>query len=156
MPGLSGSEATRQITQVSPAVQVVILTVSDDEADVLEAIAAGACGYLLKTAPVDDLVNGIRQSAAGNAILSRDVAGPLMARVRADAGAIVEAPQTSFTPRELEVLSLIVEGANNEEIGERLFISHNTVKQYLRNIFEKLGVHNRAQAAVQAVRRGLL
>jgi DNA-binding NarL/FixJ family response regulator len=167
MPGISGLEALRQIERSSPDVQAVVLTVSAEDADVLEALRAGACGYLLKDTRTDRLADGIKQAAEGHMVLSSEVAQALMARVRADAdanavraeaeageAAVDERP--ALTPREEEVLRLIAEGADNAAIGLELSISPHTVKQYVTNIFEKLGVRSRVQAAVYAVRAGLV
>lgn len=178
MPGTSGLQALRRIARSNPDIQTVVLTVSTDDDDVVEALAAGACGYLLKDTHVDRLADGIRQAAAGHMVLSGDVAGALVARVRAEADA--QAPRAdagagfsgagdsgkaatvetveqrpALTQREQEVLRLIVEGADNVAIGRALSISPHTVKQYVTNIFEKLGVRSRVQAAVHAVRAGL-
>jgi DNA-binding NarL/FixJ family response regulator len=167
MPGVSGLEALRQITHRSPDVQTVVLTVSTESADVLAALAAGACGYLLKDTPVDQLAPGIRQAAEGHMLLSNEVADGLAAYVRSSTetdlagGAAAEKPigeaqHPALTPREEAVLRLIAQGADNVAIGLELSISPHTVKQHVTNIFEKLGVHSRVQAAVYAVRAGLV
>jgi DNA-binding NarL/FixJ family response regulator len=158
MPELSGVEALRQIATASPNVQVVVLTVSADEADVLQALAAGACCYLLKDTRPDQLVSAIRLAVSGHAVLSREVVRALVANVRTDKHAAEQAKGDGFalTARELEVIRLIADGADNAAIGRELSISRHTVKQYVTNIFEKLGVNGRVQAAVYAVRRGLV
>ncbi len=159
MPGVTGLEALRQIEQGSPGVQAVVLTVSAADTDVLAALAAGACGYLLKDTRTDRLAEGIRQAAEGHMVLSSDVAQALTAYVRAGAETAVaeaavaqEAAQRreadgelpALTPREEEVLRLIAAGVDNVAIGLELSISPHTVKQYVTNIFEKLGVRSRA------------
>lgn len=158
MPNGSGIEALRQIVTACPSAQLVVLTVSADEADVLEALAAGACSYLLKDARADELVGGIRLAAGGHAVLSREVVRALVARVRTDnhAAELASGDEFGLTARELEVIRLIADGADNAAIGRELSISKHTVKQYVTNIFEKLGVNSRVQAAVYAVRRGLV
>jgi DNA-binding NarL/FixJ family response regulator len=172
MPGTSGLQALRRIARTNPDIQTVVLTVSAADADVLEALAAGACGYLLKDTRADRLADGIRQAAEGHMVLSSEVARALMARVRADADAKAVRAEAkaeagadaggekderpALTPREAEVLRLIVAGADNVAIGLELSISPHTVKQYVTNIFEKLGVRSRVQAAVYAVRAGLV
>jgi DNA-binding NarL/FixJ family response regulator len=184
MPGTSGMQALRRIARSNPDIQTVVLTVSAEDDDVVEALAAGACGYLLKDTHVDRLADGIRQAAAGHMVISGDVAKALVARVRAEAEADARAASTdvsagadgtsaagvaaavateqaveerpALTPREREVLRLIVDGADNMAIGRALSISPHTVKQYVTNIFEKLGVHSRVQAAVYAVRAELV
>lgn len=167
MPGTSGLDALRSIARTCPDAQTVVLTVSDADADVLAALAAGACGYLLKDTRADRLAGSIRQAAEGHMVLSAEIARALMAHVRAGAvaaraGAKAEAEvretedRLALTPREVEVLRLIAEGADNSAIGLELSISPHTVKQYVANIFEKLGVRSRVQAAVYAVRAGLV
>ncbi len=158
MPNISGIEALRQIVMARPAAQLVVLTVSADEADAIEALAAGACGYLSKDTRTDELVGAIRLAAGGHAVLSRDVVRALVARVRADNRAAKQATSNgpTLTERELEVIRMIVDGADNAAIGRELSISRHTVKQYVTNIFEKLGVQSRVQAAVYAVRNGLV
>jgi DNA-binding NarL/FixJ family response regulator len=168
MPGVSGLEALRQITSCSPDTQMVVLTVSAENADVMAALAAGACGYLLKDTPVDRLAPSIRQAAEGNMLLSSEVAQGLTTYVRsstetevAATTATAEKPNAegrppALTAREEAVLRLIAQGADNVAIGLELSISPHTVKQHVTNIFEKLGVHSRVQAAVYAVRAGLV
>jgi DNA-binding NarL/FixJ family response regulator len=167
MPGASGLDALRGIARTCPDVQTVVLTVSDADADVLAALAAGACGYLLKDTRADHLAGSIRQAAEGHMVLSGEIARALMAHVRAgadaaQAGADARAEvrdaenRLALTPREIEVLRLISEGADNTAIGLALSISPHTVKQYVTNIFGKLGVRSRVQAAVYAVRTGLV
>jgi two-component system, NarL family, nitrate/nitrite response regulator NarL len=160
MPNASGIDAIRQIIMASPDAQLVVLTVSADEADVIEALAAGACSYLLKDTHPDELVGGIRLAAGGHAMLSRDAVQGLVTRVReqthADAAEQAMSDGLALTARELEVIRLIADGADNATIGRELSISRHTVKQYVTNIFEKLGVSSRVQAAVYAVRNGLV
>jgi two-component system, NarL family, nitrate/nitrite response regulator NarL len=165
MPGSSGLDALRQMAEAGMTIQTVVLTVSDEDADVLAALAAGACGYLLKDTSVDQLASSIRQAAEGHMVLSGDVARALIAHVRTNAGPVadeVDAEQGAvddgpgLTPRETEVLRLLAEGAENAAIGRELSISPHTVKQYVTNIFEKLGVRSRVQAAVYAVRAGIV
>jgi DNA-binding NarL/FixJ family response regulator len=150
----SGLDALRTLAARHSEVRVVIVTVSAERRDVLEALDAGACGYLLKDSPVDQLVLGIRQASEGQIVLSSFLADAL--RAHAHAGALGEDDRAALTPRETEVLRLIADGADNSAIGQELSISPNTVKQYVRNIFGKLGVHSRLQAAVHAVRVGLV
>ena len=162
MPRCSGIEATRRILATQSDIQIVVLTASAEDADVVTALLAGASSYLLKDAKLDDLTRGIRQAAVGDAVLSGAVASTLVARVRASgAEQASEEPSeaaidTQLTARESEVLRLIVTGADNAAIGNELSISPHTVKQYVTNIFEKLDVHSRVQAAVHAIRTGLV
>jgi two-component system nitrate/nitrite response regulator NarL len=167
MPDVSGLDALRAIARSSPGVQTVILTVSDDETDVLDALVAGACGYLLKDTRADGLADRVRQAAEGHMVLSAEIAQALVEHVRsgaeaalagekAQAQALESEDRLALTPREIEVLRLVAEGADNTAIGKTLSISPHTVKQYVTNIFEKLGVRSRVQAAVYAVRSGLV
>jgi DNA-binding NarL/FixJ family response regulator len=165
MPGGSGLDALLEIVDSAPDIQAVVLTVSDDDADVLAALAAGACGYLLKDTRTDRLAGSIRRAIEGHMVLSGEVTQALVAHVQVNANAgladaqaaleIAEA-QPGLTPREAQVLRLIAEGADNVAIGKELSISPHTVKQHVTNIFVKLGVHSRVQAAVYAVRSGLI
>jgi two-component system, NarL family, nitrate/nitrite response regulator NarL len=158
MPEVSGVDALREIVATNPDARVVVLTVSTDETDALEALAAGACGYLLKDTRADELVGAVRLAAGGHAVLSREVVRALVTRVRTDNRAVgqEEGDGLALTARELEVLRLITNGADNATIGRELSISKHTVKQYVTNIFEKLGVGSRVEAAVYAVRTGLV
>ncbi len=150
----SGLEALALLAHADPEVRVVILTVSAEESDVLRALAAGARGYLLKDAPANQLAINVRQAAEGQLVLSSDVAGAL--KLHAQAGVQGVRESIGLTARETDVLRLIVDGADNVAIGQELSISHHTVKRYVKNIFEKMGVGSRVQAAVHAVRVGLL
>lgn len=160
MPKISGVDALRQILSASPQARLVVLTVSADTEDMLEALGAGACSYMLKDTRAGELVAGIRLAANGHAVLSRDVVRALVSRVRKDDQTAEERATSdgglTLTTRELEVIRLISEGADNATIGRELSISKHTVKQYVTNIFEKLGVSSRVQAAVYAVREGLV
>jgi DNA-binding NarL/FixJ family response regulator len=148
-----GEEALALARELVPDVLVVV-TVSAERADVLEALAEGACGYLLKDTAIDQLAIGVRQAAEGQIVLSDALGGTLRAHVRA--GARGEDDRQALTPREQDVLRLMADGADNATIGHALSISPHTVKQYAGSIFEKLGVRSRVQAAVHAVRVGLV
>ncbi len=158
LPGISGAEATERIQEADPDVRVVMLTVSVESEDVLDALLAGAAGYLVKGSRLQELVSGIRAAAAGQSLLSTEITGKVIARLREHAAA---APPDSMsdvelTERELDVLRLIGEGMENAQIAERLYISTTTVKYHVSNLLVKLGLENRIQAAVFAVRRGLV
>ena len=159
MPGVGGMRAVSQILAANPQTQVVVLSASADRDDALQALRAGASSYLRKDMSLDDLAGAIRQAAGGNAVISREVVGPLLADLKTSEQAAIERPDAEklgLTTRELEVLRLMVEGADNAEIGRVLSISRHTVKQYTTNVFTKLEVSNRVQAAVHAVRSGLV
>ncbi len=158
MPGISGVEATREITTVAPRTRVVVLTISADDHDVVDAVMAGACGYLLKDSSIQQLIAGIRAAAAGESLISPQIAGKVLQllRARTTSGDKAEAMATTLSDRELEVLKLIANGKDNAEIARELFISPKTVKNHISNILMKLQIENRIQAAVYAVRSGLV
>jgi DNA-binding NarL/FixJ family response regulator len=156
MPGISGLEATRRLQQRAPACRVLVLTVSDAEADVIEAVVAGASGYVLKDGPMEEVIAAVQAVAAGQALISPRIASTLLGRIRQQLNADPVAPEVDLSGRELEVLSLLAEGRANAEIGEALFISHSTVRNHISSILMKLHVDNRVQAAVRAVRERML
>jgi DNA-binding NarL/FixJ family response regulator len=153
MPGMSGVEVTRRLTERNPVSRVLVVSVSAQEDDVTEAILAGASGYVLKDGPVEEVVAGIRAAANGESLISPRIATMLLRRIRRDEPAEVETPSpTPLSDRELEVLQLVAEGKGNHEIGEALFIGQSTVRNHISSILMKLQVDNRVQAAVRAVR----
>ncbi|MEA2234474.1 MAG: two-component system, NarL family, nitrate/nitrite response regulator NarL [Solirubrobacteraceae bacterium] len=156
MPGMSGVEATRAVREVSPLTAVLMLTVSADEDAVLDAVLAGASGYLLKDATLPEIVRGIVAAAAGQSLIAPAVAGSLLARLRRHGPPGAPPPAVpELSPRELEVLRLVVAGCENSDIGRRLHLSAGTIKHHISSTLDKLGVDNRIQAAVLAVRLGL-
>jgi DNA-binding NarL/FixJ family response regulator len=158
MPELSGVETTRQISGVAPLARVVVLTISADDEDVMDAVMAGACGYLLKDSSIEQLMAGIRSAAAGESLISPQIAAKLLQRLRAQSAdtAAAETIRAELSDRELEVLRLIANGKDNAEIARELFISPKTVKNHISNILMKLQIENRIQAAVYAVRSGIV
>ncbi|MDQ3678474.1 MAG: response regulator transcription factor [Actinomycetota bacterium] len=157
MPGMSGVDATRAVLQISPASAVLMLTVTADENAVLDAVFAGASGYLLKDATLPEIVRGIEAAAAGQSLVAPGVAGSLLARLRSHGPPDAPPADTpELSPRELDVLRLVVDGCENSEIARRLYLSASTVKHHVSSALEKLGVDNRIQAAVLAVRLGLV
>jgi DNA-binding NarL/FixJ family response regulator len=158
MPGISGVEATREITTVAPRTRVVVLTISADDNDVVDAVMAGACGYLLKDSSIQQLIAGIRAAAAGESLISPQIAGKVLELLRGHGtgGEKAQVTTTTLSDRELEVLKLIAIGKDNAEIARDLFISPKTVKNHISNILMKLQIENRIQAAVYAVRSGLV
>jgi DNA-binding NarL/FixJ family response regulator len=157
LPGLSGIEAIRRLAAVAPQSRVIVLTISVADSDVVEAIVAGACGYLLKDATIDEIVSGVRAAAIGDSLLSPRIATGLLERLR-DLAANGDGAEHhgELTERELEVLRLVAQGMDNVEIAETLVISPQTAKNHVSNILAKLQLENRIQAAVHAVRRGLV
>src|SRR5215210_515094 len=157
MPGMNGIEATREIARLAPLTRVVVLTISDQDADVLDAILAGACGYLLKDSSIQDLMQGIRAASVGEALISPHIAAKVLQRVRATSVETEDGVRgPDLSDRETEVLRLIANGKDNAEIAQELHISPKTVKNRISNILMKLQIENRIQAAVYAVRRGLV
>lgn len=156
MPGMSGIEATQRLSASVPLTRVLVLTVVADERNVMDALLAGACGYLLKDAPIAQIVEGIRAAARGESQISPRVAGQLIRRVRQPAVLELDHGPVELTGREFEILELIARGMDNVEIARTLFLSQHTIKNYVSSILVKLQVENRVQAAVQAVRRGLV
>ena len=157
MPNFDGLKATSEILKADPSARVVALTVVAGEADVAAAIAAGASGYVIKDAPIDDVITAIRAAVSGTAWLSPRAARAVLDRMRREhieAGPPSQTPGEELSPRELEVLELVARGMDNNEIAAKLFISPRTAKNHVSSILSKLGVTNRIQAAVYW-RRGL-
>jgi DNA-binding NarL/FixJ family response regulator len=159
MPKRSGIEATRTIKDTLPSTKILMLTISDEEADLYEAIKAGASGYLLKEISIEEVADAVRAVHAGQSLISPSMASKLLNEFaamvkRRDERTQVPGPR--LTTRELEVLKLVAKGLNNRDIGQELFISENTVKNHVRNILEKLHLHSRMEAVVYAVREKLL
>jgi DNA-binding NarL/FixJ family response regulator len=152
MPGVNGLEALRQIRAQWPEAQVVMLTASDDEADLFEAVEAGARGYLLKSLNADEFVDMLTGLARGEAAMTRHTT----ARLLSGFAHLSHPTLDALTDRESELLRLMVQGLPNKEIAQALSLSENTVKYHVKHILHKLGVQNRTEAAVQALRIGLL
>lgn len=155
---MSGIEATRHIKQMSPATQVVVMTAHEDERLLVEAVEAGASGFLRKTEGVDELMGAIRAAAAGEILVDRVALARLLPQVarererRRDAQLLL----SQLTEREREILTLLSEGLRNDEIAARLFISPQTVQTHVRNLLGKLGVHSKLEAVAFAVRNGAI
>ncbi|HEU0295528.1 MAG TPA: response regulator transcription factor [Anaerolineales bacterium] len=161
MPVLSGIEATRRIREAMPEVQVLVLTAYDDDQYVFSLLQAGASGYLLKTAPVSELVKAIRLVKSGESPLDPSIARKVVVRMADDQGSrmpigVGDSPIQSLTFREQEVLQLLSRGLNNQAIAEALYVSDRTVQAHLTNIFAKMGVSSRLEAVLTAIRRGWL
>ena len=159
MPRVSGIEATRQIRDVIPTAKILMLTVSDEEDDLYEAIKAGANGYLLKEISVEEVAEAIRAVVQGQSLISPSMASKLLNEFNSLAKKAEERqqyPAPALTSRELEVLKLVAQGMSNRDVAEALFIAENTVKNHVRNILEKLQLHSRMEAVVYAVREKIL
>jgi len=160
MPQCSGLEATQALQIKMPQVNILVLTVSENEADLFAAMKFGATGYILKNTEPEELIQAIFHVAQGGAIISPFMATKLLAEFKGLGARVATEPtreaEAKLSPREDEVLRLVAQGATNKEIADSLFISENTVKTHLRNIMEKLHLANRSQAAAYAVKRGLV
>jgi DNA-binding NarL/FixJ family response regulator len=158
MPGMTGVEATRQITTAAPLTRVLVLTISDQDSDVTDAILAGACGYLLKDSSIQDLIRGIQAAAVGESLISPHIAGKVLQRLRSTTAQpeLANMIRAELSEREIEVLKLIANGKDNAQIAAELHISPKTVKNHISNILMKLQIENRIQAAVYAVRSGIV
>ena len=158
LPRMNGIEATRVIKQELPAVDVIILTASDGEDDIYQAVAAGAKGYIVKTTDHAELVRQIRLAASGEVAISQAIMTKLAVGLRRRGAGVTAEPTPSgegLTEREREVLAWIGHGARNKEIAAALSISNNTVRAHVRSIMHKLDVDNRSQLAAYAVRHEL-
>ena len=159
MPRMSGIEATRAIADAVPSAKILMLTVSDEEDDLYEAIKAGANGYLLKEISVEEVAEAIRAVVQGQSLISPSMASKLLNEFNSLAKKAEERqqyPAPALTSRELEVLKLVAKGMSNREIADELYISENTVKNHVRNILEKLHLHSRMEAVIYAVKERLL
>ena len=158
MPGMGGVDATRHITAIAPLTRVVMLTISEEDNDVMDAILAGACGYLLKDSSIQDLIAGIEAASKGESLISPTIAAKVLQRVRATSASpeIANQIRAELSDREIEVLKLIANGKDNAVIAGELHISPKTVKNHISNILMKLQIENRIQAAVYAVRSGIV
>ena len=149
MPALSGAEATARILEQRPGIRVIVLTTYESDSAILQAIEAGASGYLLKAAPAGEILAGIRSVVAGDVALAPSIAAMLVNRVKAPAGPTLSA-------RETEVLALVAQGKSNPAIAQALFVSEATIKTHLLHVFEKLNVSDRTRAVTKAMELGLL
>jgi two-component system NarL family response regulator len=161
MPRSNGIEACRAIKEVAPSTKIIILTISDEEEDLFEAIRAGATGYLLKDIPLDEVAEAVRAVHGGQSLINPSMAGKLLtefaALARRDSPERTQqVPPPRLTDREMQVLKLVARGMNNRDIAKELYISDNTVKNHVRNILEKLQIHSRMEAVMVAVREKLI
>ena len=161
MPRSSGIEACRAMKEETPSAKIVMLTISDEEEDLFEAIRAGASGYLLKDIPYDEVADVVRAVHGGQSLINPSMAAKLLTEFAALAKRDSEertqrVPAPRLTDREMEVLRLVARGMNNRDIAKELFISENTVKNHVRNILEKRQIHSRMEAVMVAVREKLI
>ena len=156
MPGMNGVQATQHIQNDHPGVHVLVLTTYDADEWVFDAIRAGADGYMLKDADQTSLVAAIQDTAAGRTPIDPGVAGKLFDQVSQHIPQKDNALADKLSPRELELVALLTQGFSNTEIAARMFLSEGTVRNYLSTVFSKLGVSDRTQAAVMALKHGLV
>jgi DNA-binding NarL/FixJ family response regulator len=160
MPEMTGVEATPLVLDAAPDASVLMLTIATDDERVIAAVRAGASGYLLKDAPLEEIATGIEAAAAGYCAIAPRVAGVLLQTARSAAGVAEDRPVPrdlpQLSPRERDVLELLAQGLDNSEIAARLYLSSSTVKNHVSKLREKLGVDNRVQAATYAIRSGLV
>jgi NarL family two-component system response regulator LiaR len=160
LPGMSGVQAIEQLGLLAPASRVLVLT-RNEQNRVVEAIIAGASGYILKSAPVEAVISAVKATAAGESVLSSKIAGKLLRRLREldipvkSSAVAAAAIRTALTDRELEIFKRLASGKSNHEIAQDLSLSPNTVANHVARILAKLHVENRTQAAADAVRSGI-
>ena len=156
MPKLSGAEVTRQVMAIDPSIRVLVLSASGEQADVLEAVKAGALGYLVKSASREELISAVARTAAGETVFTPGLAGLVLGEFRRLAsGGSGEDQAPVLTERETEVLRLIAKGMTAKAVAERLFISHRTVQNHVQNTLNKLQLHNRVELVRYAIEQGL-
>ncbi|HVE93330.1 MAG TPA: response regulator transcription factor [Acidimicrobiales bacterium] len=159
MPKIDGIEAARQIKDQVPSTRIIMLTVSDDDTHLYDAIKAGANGYLLKDLAIEEVPEAIRKVHSGESLISPSMASKLLTEFSTLSKKVEQRQQLNtpvLTPREIEVLKLVAKGMSNREIADELYISENTVKNHVRNILEKLHLHSRMEAVLYAMRERIL
>jgi len=156
MPEMNGVVATRKITSSYPDIYVLILTTYDDDEWIFDAIRSGASGYLLKDTPPDDLIKSIKGTLEGKSFIDPQVAGKLLSEYAENFGKSQPPSHYTFTERERDILTLLSQGLSNTDISEKLFLAEGTVRNYTSVLLKKLGVSDRTQAAILAIRYGLV
>lgn len=156
MPGMNGVEATRKIREAHPKIKVLVLTTYDQDEWVFDAVRAGAAGYLLKDTPPQDLIKAVRETMEGKSHVDPAVAGRLLAQFAAGRVATPTGLRHELNERELEILTLLTEGFTNPQIASQLHLSPGTVRNLVSGILLKLGVEDRTQAALYALKHGLV
>jgi NarL family two-component system response regulator LiaR len=156
MPVMNGIQATRIIRQKFPDIHVLVLTTYDDDEWLFDAIRSGAAGYLLKDTPRDGLIEAIKGTAAGKAFIDPSVAGKLLSNIEKKLTIEQQPTHIALSEREKEILQLLVRGLTNADIAQQIYLSEGTVRNYTSAIFAKLGVSDRTQAVVTALRHGLV
>ena len=156
MPGVNGIQATREIHKDHPEIKILVLTTFGDDEWVFDAVRSGAAGYLLKGTPREELIKAVKGTAAGEAFIDPAVGSKILAQV-ARSGSLQETTVASdLSEREMDVLRLLAQGFSNAEIADKLFLTKGTVRNYVSSILTKLEVEDRTQAAILAIRHGLV
>ncbi len=156
LPHMSGIDVTREVKKDHPEIEILIFTIFDEEDKVLEAIQAGASGYLLKGMEAEKIVEAIRDVRNGGSVIQPSLARSLLRRFRVPDEQEDEEPYPRLTPREVEILQIIAKGLSNAEAGEVLKISRATIRTHLEHIYAKLSVSNRVEAITEGIRKGLI
>jgi DNA-binding NarL/FixJ family response regulator len=155
IPGPSGVEVTADVLGRDPSARVLILSASGEQSDVLEAVKAGATGYLVKSASREELIDAVRRVAAGDTVFTPGLAGLVLGEFRRMAEGPAPAPDDELTPRETEILKMVAKGMSYRQIAERLVLSHRTVQNHVQNTLRKLQLHNRVELTRYAIAQGL-
>jgi DNA-binding NarL/FixJ family response regulator len=156
MPVMNGIQATRKLREQYPTIHVLVLTTYSDDEWLFDAIRSGASGYLLKDRPRSELIAAVKGTINGNAYLDPSIAGKVLANVVQSHPAVAKPTKISLTPREKDIVDLLVQGLSNADIAHQLFLSEGTVRNYMSDLFTKLGVSDRTQAVVIALKHGLV
>ena len=155
IPGPNGVEVTARVIEHDPSARVLILSASGEQADVLEAVKAGATGYLVKSASREELLDAVRRVAAGDTVFTPGLAGLVLGEFRRMADPATDTEESQLTERETEVLKMVAKGLSYKQIAERLVLSHRTVQNHVQNTLRKLQMHNRVELTRYAIEHGL-
>ena len=156
LPGMSGIDGIAKAKKIKPDLNILMLTVYEDSQSVIKALCAGACGFLVKKTPPSRLLEAIKDASEGGAPMSSLIARQVINVFRQTQGKVSEEKEAVLSSREIEVLTSLSDGNNYQEIANRLFISVDTVRHHIRNIYRKLHVHSQSEAVAKAIRKGLI
>jgi len=156
LPGMNGIDGITKAKKIKPDLNILMLTVYEDSQSVFKALCAGACGFLVKKTPPSRLLEAIKDASEGGAPMSSLIARQVINVFRQTQGKVSEEKGTNLSAREIEVLTSLSDGNNYQEIADRLFISVDTVRHHIRNIYRKLHVHSQSEAVAKAIRKGII
>lgn len=156
LPGMSGIEGIEQAKKIKPDLNILMLTIYEDSQSVFKALCAGACGYLVKKTPPSRLLEAIKDAFEGGAPMSSLIARQVITVFQQTQGKPSDDDDADLSSREIEVITSLADGNNYQEIAERLFISVDTVRHHIKNIYKKLHVHSQSEAVAKAIRKGLI